>query len=197
MLKDVKNEIRTYESYRVVPVQAAAASQTLTIQAGIHNLTGIALLSRLSSNENKVGDITTPAGIRYLIACPNSAITSLQFIIGDVQFPKQPIKNQAELFNFNKDFFKVNQDTDNGSLINAQNWANANKDTADVSLEDCDMRYMYFYLSRNGLASGIDMNVREMKIPIEQDDKVGIVYDCVDFYSRVLQIQGGKFRIMV
>ena len=135
--------------------------------------------------------------MRYLTGCPNSAITSLQFICGDVSFPRQPITNSYELYNFQKDYFKVNQDTDNASLINATNWANTNGDTADVSLEACDMRHYYFDFSKNGLGTGIDINVRELQIPVEQTAVSNLVFDVVLFYTRVLQINGNDFRTMV
>ena len=60
------------------------------------------------------------------------------------------------------------------------------------------MRHIYFHLSRNGLASGIEAKVRDIMIPIEQQDAVsGLVYDIVVFYTRILQIQNNEFRTLV
>jgi hypothetical protein len=196
-LQKVDNELITFESYRVFPVACAAAQQTINIQAGLNNVTGGGILPRLSSEENTVGDIATPAAVRYLTGAPNSAITSLQFICGDLSFPRQPITNSYELYNFQKDFFKVNQDTDNANLINAANWVSADQNTSSFSLESCDMRHYYFDLSKNGLGTGIDINVRELLINVEQTAVSNLVFDVVLFYTRVLQIQGDSFRTMV
>jgi hypothetical protein len=59
------------------------------------------------------------------------------------------------------------------------------------------MRHMYFDLSRNGLATGIDANVREIQIPIEQSATANLVYDVVCFYTRILQINDGEMKVMV
>ena len=106
-LSKVHNEVQTFESYRVFPMSSAATQQTLTIQAGLNNVTGIGLLSRITSEENKVGDLDTPAAVRYLTGCPNARISNIQVQIGDVLFPRQPITNSMELYNFNKDFLKL------------------------------------------------------------------------------------------
>ena len=91
---------------------------------------------------------------------------------------------------------KVNQDTDNAGLINFKNWCNTNGDTADISLEATDMRHMYFDLSKNGLGTGVDINVRESQISVEQTAIPNLVFDVVLFYTRVLQINGGEFRTL-
>ena len=101
-LRAVKNEVQAYESYRVFPMLAQNASESLVVNPGLNNLTGVALLSWLSSEVATVGDLDTPAAVRHLTGCPNSVITSLQIKIGDMYFPKRPITSQMDLFNYNK-----------------------------------------------------------------------------------------------
>ena len=57
---------------------------------------------------------------------------------------------------------------------------------------------MYFDLSKNGLATGVEAKLGDIAIAIDQEDAVtGYVYDIVLFYTRILQINGEEFRVMV
>ena len=191
-LRSVQNEVNTFESYRVFPMLAVNAQESLVLNPGLNNVTGVALLSRISSEENTVGDLDTPASVRYITGCPNASITSLQVKIGDTLFPKRPITSQMDLFNYNKEFFKVNRDTDNGSLINFWNWSNGNQDTKDISLDATDMKHIYLDLSRNGLATGLEAKTRPIQVDISQSAVALLYYDVVVFYTKVVQIQNGE-----
>ena len=97
-----------------------------------------------------------------------------------------------DLFNYNKEFFKVNRDTDNGSLINFWNWSNGNQDTKDISLDATDMKHIYLDLSRNGLATGLEAKTRPIQVDISQSAVALLYYDVVVFYTKVVQIQNGE-----
>ena len=59
------------------------------------------------------------------------------------------------------------------------------------------MKHLYFGLSKNGLATGIDANVRDIQIVLEQTAVNNLVYDVVCFYTRILQINGDEMKVMV
>jgi hypothetical protein len=194
--------VQPFIGIKTFTVKCDATENHISIQPGVNSLAGVKILFRDSASDN--GTVATTVGTnqkRYISRSPNPQVSSFQMRIGDLTVPDREIGAEERFYDLMKEFYAVQHDKNQGSLLSVWNYSSLTSmsATTDSTLLNTPCFQICMDLSKYGKGSGVPALDTPLQIDIScPAGTANLVADVFIFYNKVVVTsEDGEVRLVV